>query len=442
MWHTDRTTNVTGQTHYSNAIKSTDGSWLLAQPGSPDNLSGYESSKEALWSVSGRSRRTFNACQHYRLDRRLITPYLSGYRSWIDGSLPLDEALGYVTWVPISSSIQWGQGNPGAGTVGHPSVVFGSWAEPFKGLPILFYPGMTEAYKHIPVPASINTYIDRSLAAILPGIRPSLSLPNTLYELKDFKSLPRTIMRAKAVLTSLKKSSGILRALFRSSSDGYLQAQFNILPLLSDVIGVTQALSETRRQLRKLMSNADRRLVRHYSTNMSQEYSNSDESASATVTWQVVPDQFRSRRQVFYSIRQFSATMEYSYHVNNLSGLDNETAALLDVLGVNLNPSIIWNAIPWTFVIDWLVGVSRWLDQFRTRNLEPVTRIHQYCYSIHVKREILTSLGWDTMQDVFRINEDAYRRVVGIPDLSRAFETSGLSSKEFSLAFALGLSRL
>jgi hypothetical protein len=127
--------------------------------------------------------------------------------------------------------------------------------------------------------------------------------------------------------------------------------------------------------------------------------------------------------------------------VSNLSGLSNEMAALLDVLGVNLNPSVIWNALPWSFVVDWVIRVSKWLNQFQTRNLEPTTYIHQYCWSLHLQREIVCKFGWPTIYDIQRITEEAYKRVVVVPDYVRAIESSGLSLREFSLAAALGLSR-
>jgi hypothetical protein len=117
-------------------------------------------------------------------------------------------------------------------------------------------------------------------------------------------------------------------------------------------------------------------------------------------------------------------------------------AALLDVLGVNLNPQIIWNALPWSFVVDWVIRVNKWLDNFKVSNLEPTTYIHQYCWSSKVEREILLSIGFPGVLDVQRITESAYRRQVTVPDYVRIIELSGLSLKEFSLAAALGLSRL
>ena len=42
----------------------------------------------------------------------------------------------------------------------------------------------------------------------------------------------------------------------------------------------------------------------------------------------------------------------------------------LDSLGFELNPRIIWDAIPFSFVIDWFFGVGNWLNRFKIDTVE------------------------------------------------------------------------
>jgi hypothetical protein len=183
-------------------------------------------------------------------------------------------------------------------------------------------------------------------------------------------------------------------------------------------------------------------LTAHFGCSLQDSYGDSNVSqVNGLIAAMAVPS-FTTRRQVIYKTRKFNATLDYSYNVRNLSSLSDETAALLDALGIFWSPAIIWNAIPWSFVIDWVLGVSRWLDQFKTRNLEPVTNIYQYCWSYHIRREIVLSCGYQSVTDILRFTEETYKRQVVVPDYVRAFSTSGLNSREFSLAAALGLSRL
>ncbi len=53
--------------------------------------------------------------------------------------------------------------------------------------------------------------------------------------------------------------------------------------------------------------------------------------------------------------------------------------AVLDSLGFELNPRIIWDAIPFSFVADWFVGVGNVLDRFHVDALElPVLYVDSY----------------------------------------------------------------
>jgi hypothetical protein len=151
---------------------------------------------------------------------------------------------------------------------------------------------------------------------------------------------------------------------------------------------------------------------------------------------------FSARRLVYYPLRRFYGNMTYWYTVPTMGGLIDQTNAFLDDIGINLNPAIVWNAIPWSFVIDWVLNVNLWLDQFKYRQLEPVTVIGQYCWTMHVKRVTTLMMGYGgSANPVQRISEEAYRRQVAVPNWISSIQTSGLSLKEFSLASALAITR-
>jgi hypothetical protein len=139
----------------------------------------------------------------------------------------------------------------------------------------------------------------------------------------------------------------------------------------------------------------------------------------------------------------FHAEIEYNFHFTRFQQEHARMLALLDAFGVNLNPAIIWNAIPWTFVIDWFVDVSRWLNDRTHMNMEPVINITKFLYSTKTRRTV--KLAFESYQTgarpVFRtelpeLNETAYRRDVGLPPESSLL-ASGLSLREFSLGVAL-----
>jgi hypothetical protein len=350
----------------------------------------------------------------------------------------------------------WWEWSDDSASFGWDASPFGEWDAPVSGLPLL-YSGSLDSPSLDGV-SGLQGLIDDSLTAVLPGIRPNLSLVNSIYELKDFKSLPHTLARIRNALpkvVSLLKSRGFrgfggsLRELTRTSADGYLQTEFNILPLLSDIAGLNHAIQNVQTELKKLIAGQGSVQTRHYKRALS-NYSNSDEEKLAFFPYTWLDGESYQRRVVRYNVAMFNATVKYSYRLPDMSARELLLRALLDSLGVNLNPRIIWNAIKFSFVVDWVAGVGRWLDQFKKRNIEPVCHIHSYVYSIHISRTVQTfkqfGRGAQYMEGstvpCISLLQDTYQRVPNSVDVLRSIKTSGLDPKEFSLAAALVAVRL
>jgi hypothetical protein len=152
-----------------------------------------------------------------------------------------------------------------------------------------------------------------------------------------------------------------------------------------------------------------------------------------------IPDQYA----------EFHAQVEYNFWFTRFQTENAQWLGLLDALGVNLNPAIIWNAIPWTFVIDWVVDISRWLDQRKVLNLEPAVNISRYMWSWKFSRTVRLRIaanselspefqGYVYLPDLV---ETIYRRDLQLPTYSQFLTGSGLSSKELSLGVALAITR-
>lgn len=53
-----------------------------------------------------------------------------------------------------------------------------------------------------------------------------------------------------------------------------------------------------------------------------------------------------------------------------LGPLDEAIRGYMDTFGVELNPQILWDAIPFSFVLDWFLGVGNFLQRFKIDALE------------------------------------------------------------------------
>lgn len=406
---------------------------------------------ETMRSDDDKRHRGFKPCEHFShkvIDHQ--TPFVTNDR-WYENT-PYHAKGYWINKPPLPASNCWNGALGDTGCV--PSLEFGTWDSPTKGLPTLV---VLEPWgKTVSLPSDLRALQQESLDIMLPGIRPKLSLVNSIYELKDFKTLPRSINKIRKTIglkpfkvfrnlwgtqKGTRRTALTFRELLRTASDSYLQWSFNIAPLVSDIYGIYKSLVNVRNELKNLIKNAGKRQVRHYRRMLSNQYANENETRTAVTPTKRVQRTAIWYRQVTYSHRHFYATLKYSY---TLPSVRYELALIdsyLDALGVNLNPAIIWNAIPWTFVLDWVVGVSQLLSRLKLRNIEPITVIHGYCWSIHVRRTITCGFGYGSTLPLGDHIEEAYYRSLGMPNLWSSIRTSGVNLKEFSLATALATSR-
>jgi hypothetical protein len=412
----------------------------------------FVQSFEAMTPNSSSDQRTWKTFHHYRRAVNLT----SGVLTKLSANRHVDLYPHDYDYVQSTY--------PYAGFCGE----FGSAAEHSVDLPSWYDPTMEFGF--VPDPSGLTDLKQRSLNTMMPYVKSELSLVNSVLELKDFKSLPKTIGNiwkfAKKLPSTWKQGSKTLRSLTRTTADGYLQAEFNILPLLSDIAGVRTAISKTRANINRLVSGQGQRQRRHYRCPLtvktplieSRTYS-SPPKPFGSYPWGadlMLSCSSYATRYVYTDVAIFHAEIEYNYNFTQYQTEHAQLLGFLDALGVNLNPAIIWNAIPWSFVVDWVLGVSSWLSSRKLLNMEPVVNIHNYLWSVTYRRRILVSrkitrstrdidLGpsitvTDPEVSLPVVTESAYRRQVEMPSAG-SIVSSGLSLKEFSLGAALVLAR-
>jgi len=298
-------------------------------------------------------------------------------------------------------------------------------------------------------PENLKSWLDDAVKSIMPNIKSNLSLVNSVIELKDFASLPKTLIGLKNFLFLGGKT---IREFFRVGSDAYLQMQFNIKPVLSDVSGIYQALRQVEARMNELITRSGSVRCDHRSHNI-KEFDDLDDSFDYTIgSYPAVLGGCRSHRRVLNRPTQFHVMIEYNYNYTQYQREHARVLALLDYFGVNLNPAIVWNAIPWSFLVDWTVGVSRWLDQFKIQNMSPVINIRRCLWSVKRSRVATSAFTLGLTQPPtpplvhseqtpgLTYTESAYKRGLFMPSLS-SLTASGLTSSEVSLGAALVLAK-
>jgi hypothetical protein len=347
--------------------------------------------------------------------------------------------------------------------VGYESWTSGSYLAPFGdvgspdvGLPPFYV--LTESDSFVPPPNNLSDLNTMALKTMLPIIQAELSIPNFIYELKDFKPVITkiaSVFRSGAFIDAVKRlrisSNWSFQKLLRSVAGQYLNLQFNFLPLISDIGKIYSALSRTERRINDFITRAGRPQNKHFAYKWTEFFdSPPEEYTGSRVGYQ---NQWIMSKPFSWRITKsapttFHAQIQYNYNYTEFQIAHAQLLGHLDALGINMNPAIIWNALPWTFVIDWVLGIGPYLNTMAEQNLRPEINVRRYLWSVTRERLIVVRKGIKnaytgailTSNELPAVKQTAYRRSVGVPSAA-SIQSSGLTLKEFTLGAALVIAR-
>jgi hypothetical protein len=273
-------------------------------------------------------------------------------------------------------------------------------------------------------------------------VEEAVSIPNFVYELGDLRSIPGTIDSLKR-LTGIKRR-GKKHTTLGDISDVHLQAEFGVKPLVSDLQRLWDAVANLKEQYKAYVDKAGKLQRRHYTGYFTApSVSDSTFTVPSSVNWP-------GRHATSHTSVKYTATLVYTYTLPDLLKDSPEQALkkfAADRLGLHLNPTTIWNAIPFSFLIDYVVRVGDWLKQFDQKSINPAVTIWDFIESLTYDQIVTT---WVTPYNRLTENGErkvgtttlkVYQRRRSVPDTYTALQLSGLSTREIINMAALGGSR-
>lgn len=442
-------------------------------------LPAYRSRYEKLLTDNDGPKSKWKPCQHYKR----WTPYDTSRR------LGFTWTCRNGTEIPHYLAPKTGADPHLAWSNNVPIIKYGPWGDHVKDLP-----GMTTStpgsLHFIAEPPNLQQLVNHSLAVMLPGIRSEMSAINFVLELKDLRTLPTTISKllalsrrvAKYPLRRIPGKSSLIRQIratftresdptlaeaVRTGADSFLATEFAIRPLLSDLVAYFRIMDRLNKSINDLISRQGRMQVKHFSAHVpvpqygmapqvSSTYNLSTGQFAGDMTFVDVPGNtapqrwlrmgLRMGRESYLTPAEFHAQVQYSYQLDQHQIANAQILGAMDALGINLNPAIIWNAIPFSFIVDWFVNIGSLLQSLEKRNMEPRINIAQYLWSWRFRRHVRTyveSVG-AVLPGAYKhprtylkeLYEEAYRRDVGIP-VSSPLILDGLTNKQVCLGVAL-----
>lgn len=402
--------------------------------------------KERKKKVLGKGRHNWNEFEHYKFVR--TSPVMSS----------VVHPTGNYVATGLAASFPWNKGiheDPLFGWRGH-----GTASEPLSGLLPYYDPVGDQAEdSFVNPPADLDLLIQRALSSVLPGIKAELNAPVSIFELGDFKSSIVNslsnwrLLRDGKLFKKLKNyfTKQPLSKAVHASADSYLSAEFNYLPLLSDIRGTYTALSRVEKAIRRLLDNAQKYRVRHYTLLLNEEQERTDVYGPYTLgplqgVYPAVDGECWTYRQLYPGTSVFHVQIGFEYHLTQYQLEHARVLAMLDAFGAGgFSLRSIWQVIPWSFVVDWVLSVGKYLDQFSEPAMKPVINIHRTLWSIKRSRELVLqkTVGKNPFNFSYTehgscgvIRETAYRRS-SFNVTSSSINSSGLTSSEVSLGVAL-----
>lgn len=312
----------------------------------------------------------------------------------------------------------------------------------------------------------IDEELVRAYDTIRPAITSDMSLLVTLAELKDVKSLfseplsftdkfVRLVGRKRAAnmtFAQILADQDMLSFVAKSLAKGHLYTEFGLKQTKRDLTSLFSTFYSLDRTVREILSMTGEN-TRHYSIPVKTVEEERSEDLFQDFNWIIA----RRWKSVF--TRKFVVTMKYTTELvdaygQSISPYDPELVKLgaaMDKLGLNMNPAILWDLVPFSFVVDYFVGIGDWLERFKRSNLNLTFLVKDSCYS--VKRTCATegttqrwSATWDGMDRYpdhplaaredylgglrFRLDTREYDRVRFVPTLRML---SGLEAPDWRL---------
>jgi hypothetical protein len=270
-----------------------------------------------------------------------------------------------------------------------------------------------------PSSGTLSSFADIAFNKLYVQIPTNTSIANFLYEFKDWKSLIPSFKR------NLK--SGV--------TGNILNVEFGWKPLIGDVKKLLNLQQDVAKRLKFLRDTLGVRTRISVSGDI-------EPYGPASVQTGDFP-----HIQLKYAKDSYKGTwLCQGYLTQNLQGLDDaytEMKAFSAALGLNSPARIVWNAIPYSFVVDWVTRFGSLLDRLSVPlfsggwTVEDVTFSYNEICRFNVYQSEYASSSAPLTKLLGQATIERYVRNIGLPASSLNLIDSGLDIRKQLLALAL-----
>lgn len=281
-----------------------------------------------------------------------------------------------------------------------------------------------------------------------PG-NPTAGLSNFMLELRSLPTLPLRLFNR-------------LRS-FRALGSEYLNVVFGWLPFVKDVQDMYETYRKIDRQLAWIVRNNGkgvhrRRMIKDEKNTTSVVTNSTNSFAGWLGVMPPLPFSGHMGTQTTTS-RMVSEKVwfvgKFRYYIPDIGSSQWTKRATRALYGANITPEVLWNALPWSWLIDWFGNIGDVMSNMSSNAVENLTADYAFVMRETQDIETITSTtSWRTMgpdrnYDIKGGTATASRVNLGIVTKSRSRGSpfgfgahfDSLSNYQLGIAAALGISR-
>jgi hypothetical protein len=208
-----------------------------------------------------------------------------------------------------------------------------------------------------------------TVASFKPSLNTGFSLVNFAIQWRDalsiYKNYISNVGRRNYFHHLIKQVRKGPTSALRALAAERLAYVYGTKQFVQDVSTILRILNTWKADADKFLADVDK--YRYISGRISYDFPTSGHLVSS-VEWtpfSVNPPWYQGFTYVEDWNIQGSVSLVYKYNVPEMKGLIARAAQLADSFGVSMDPSIIWDTIPYSFVVDWFYNVGEWLHRQR-----------------------------------------------------------------------------
>lgn len=328
-------------------------------------------------------------------------------------------------------------------------INYGMTSVSINDSPFSYHGMMAASAPALPWPVVIPTGETSMVGAYhkMKPARPVFDFANAAAELRD---LPRTI---PSMTAGVRKLQNRFTPDIKGAASGYLALQFGWAPLLNDVSKFVKTMTKIDKYVTQLIRDNGKK-VRRRTQVANESTSYSEPVAGYNLFHPILPIGWYSSQpegvRTYTQTDRTWAVASFRYWLPEAPrGVDFSDFIKARAWGMSIRPSVIYNAIPWTWMVDYFSNLGNLVSNLDTGVADSLAA--DYFYVMRETERLVECNATATM-----LNNGSYSQHVSATSTSRTVTKSrllgspfgngleidtDLSAKQWSILGALGASR-